>query len=64
MYRDWMYQDGIPCMSFLDSWLFGSILLQHQAQGLSMTEHARDRVIYDMYAHCFDDEWQRRRSPF
>jgi hypothetical protein len=23
-----------------------------------MTEHGRDRVIYDMYAHPFDDEWQ------
>lgn len=64
MYRDWMYQGGIPCQSFLNSWLFGSVLLQHQAQGLSMTEHGRDRVIYDMYAHRFDDEWQRRRSPF
>ena len=64
VYRDWMYQGGIPCMSFLNSWLFGSVLLQHQAQGLPMTEHGRDRVIYDMYAHRFDDDWQRRRSPF
>ena len=29
-----------------------------------MTEHGRDRVIYDMYAHPLDDDWQRRRSPF
>ena len=64
MYRDWMYQGGIPCQSFLNSWLFGSVLLQHQAQGLSMTTNGRDRVIYDIYAHRFDDEWQRRRSPF
>jgi hypothetical protein len=25
---------------------------------------AASRVIYDMYAYPFDDEWQRRRSPF
>lgn len=64
MYRDWMYQGGIPIQGFLNAWLFGSVLLQHQAEGLSMTEHGRDRVIYDMYAHPFDDDWQRRRSPF
>lgn len=64
MYRDWMYQGGMPIQGFLNSWLFGSVLLQHQANGLSMTENGRDRVIYDMYAHPFDDEWQRRRSPF
>lgn len=64
MYRDWMYQGGIPVQGFLNAWLFGSVLLQHQAEGLSVTEHGRDRVIYDMYAHPFDDEWQRRRSPF
>jgi len=29
-----------------------------------MTENGRDRVIYDMYAHPFDYEWQRRSSPF
>ena len=32
--------------------------------GLSITDHGRSRVIYDMYDHPFDDEWQRRRSPF
>jgi len=37
---------------------------QHMADGLPMTEHGRDRVIYDMYAHPLDDDWQRRRSPF
>ena len=64
MYRDWMYQGGIPIQGFLNSWLFGSVLLQHMADGLPMAEHGRDRVIYDMYAHPLDDEWQRRRSPF
>ena len=64
MYRDWMYQGGIPIQGFLNSWLFGSVLLQHQANGLPMTQNGRDRVIFDMYAHPFDDDWQRRRSPF
>jgi predicted acyl esterase len=64
MYRDWIYQDGIPIQGFLNSWLFGSVLLQHMAKGLPTTENGRDRVIYDMYDHPFDDECQRRRSPF
>jgi len=64
MYRDWMYQGGIPIQGFLNNWLFGSVLLQHMADGLPMTEHGRDRVIYEMYAHPLDDDWQRRRSPF
>jgi hypothetical protein len=29
-----------------------------------LTENCRDRVIYDMYAHPFDDEWQCLHSPF
>jgi len=49
---------------FLNAWLFGSVLLQHMANGLPMTENGRDRVIYEMYAHPFDDDWQRLRSPF
>jgi uncharacterized protein len=64
MYRDWMYQGGIPIQGFLNSWLFGSVLLQHMGTGLSMTNHGRAQVIYDMYDHPFDDEWQRRRAPF
>jgi putative CocE/NonD family hydrolase len=64
MYRDWMYQGGMPIQGFLNSWLFGSVLLQHQANGLPMTEHGRDRVIYEMYAHPFDDAWHRSHSPY
>jgi len=37
MYRNWMYQGGIPIQGFLNSWLFGSVLLQHMAKGLPMT---------------------------
>src|ERR1035438_2612459 len=39
MYRDWMYQGGIPIQGFLNSWLFGSLLLQHMAKGLPKTEN-------------------------
>lgn len=64
MYRDWMYHGGIPIQGFLNAWLFGSVLLQHQAEGHPIDEKGRDRVIYDIYAHPLDDEWHRRRSPF
>jgi uncharacterized protein len=64
MYRDWMYHGGIPTLGFLNAWLFSSVLLQHQAQGLPIAGQGRGAVIYDMYEHAFDDEWQRRRSPF
>jgi uncharacterized protein len=64
MYRDWMYQGGIPTQGFLNSWLFGSVLLQHQAQGHDIRGGGRGEVIYDMYSHPFDDAWQRTRSPF
>ncbi len=64
MYRDWMYHGGIPIQGFLNSWLFGSVLLQHGALGHDLRGGRRDQVIYDVYAHTLDDEWQRRRSPF
>ncbi|MGJ9420658.1 CocE/NonD family hydrolase [Massilia sp. CMS3.1] len=64
MYRDWMYQGGIPIQGFLNAWLFGSVLLQHMGSGLSISGNGRSQVIYDMYDHPFDDEWQRRRAPF
>lgn len=64
MYRDWMYQGGIPIHGFLNAWLFGSVLLQHQAEGHPLTEQGRGRAIYDMYEHPLDDAWQRARSPF
>jgi putative CocE/NonD family hydrolase len=64
MYRDWMYHGGIPIQGFLNSWLFGSILLQHQAEGVDFHVGGKDQVVYEMLTHRFDDEWQRRRSPF
>jgi putative CocE/NonD family hydrolase len=64
MYRDWMYQGGIPIQGFLNSWLYGSVILQHMGSGLSVTEQGRGDVLSHMYQHPFDDEWQRERSPF
>lgn len=64
MYRDWMYHGGIPIHGFLNAWLFGSVLLQHQAQGHDIRGGRRDQVVYDILSHTLDDEWQRRRSPF
>ena len=64
MYRDWMYHGGIPIQGFLNAWLFGSILLLHKALDIGFRQGRKDQVIYDMYDHPFDDEWQRRRSPF
>ena len=64
MYRDWMYQGGIPIQGFLNSWLYGSVILQHMGSDLSITDHGRGGMLSEMYRHPFDDEWQRRRSPF
>lgn len=64
MYRDWLYHGGIPIQGFLNSWLFGSVLLQHQAQGIDFHAGGKDQIIYDIYSHPLDDEWQKRRSPF
>lgn len=64
MYRDWMYQGGIPIQGFLNSWLYGSVILQHMANGLAVDGNGRGAILSEMYRHPFDDEWQRRRSPF
>lgn len=34
------------------------------SRGHPIDEKGRGQVIYDMYSHPLDDEWQRRRSPF
>jgi uncharacterized protein len=64
MYRDWMYQGGIPVVGFLGAWLTGVILLQHQAEGHSIFGGNRHLALPEMLNHPWDDEWQRRRSPF
>ncbi len=64
MYRDWMYHGGIPTAGFISSWMLQAILLQHQAEGIPFEAGRKDHALFDMLAHRFDDEWQRRRSPF
>jgi hypothetical protein len=64
MYRDWMYQGGIPTQGFLASWLLGSVLYQHALNGIDYRAGAKSEVLHDALSHPFDDEWQRRRSPF
>ncbi|MEV0276948.1 CocE/NonD family hydrolase [Streptomyces sp. NPDC050610] len=64
MYRDWMYHGGIPTQGFFSSWLFGSVLMQHQLNGIDFHTGGKDQFVYDALSHPFDDEWQQRRSPF
>ncbi len=64
MYRDWMYQGGIPVVGFLGAWLISSVMLQHAAEGHGIRGGERHLAIPDILDHPFDDEWQRRRSPF
>lgn len=64
MYRDWMYQGGIPVVGFLGAWMLGAVLLQHQAEGHGIFGGNRHLALPEMLNHPFDDEWQRRRSPF
>lgn len=63
-YRDWMYHGGIPSQGFLLNWLYHAVLMQHRASGIDFSVGAKDRFLYDALSHPFDDEWQRRRSPF
>ncbi|MFK0152009.1 CocE/NonD family hydrolase [Streptomyces sp. NPDC090493] len=64
MYRDWMYHGGIPVQGFLSTWLFGSVLVQHQIDGIDFHVGDKQDFVYDVLSHPLDDEWQRRRSPF
>ena len=64
MYRDWMYQGGIVASGFVANWITGSIMLQHQAEGLDIYGGDRYKAIPDIFAHQFDDEWHRKRAPF
>lgn len=64
MYRDWMYHGGIPAQGFYGSWLIGSVMLQHQAEGHDIRGGNRHEVLPEMLSHTLDDAWHRRRSPF
>ncbi|WP_033296217.1 CocE/NonD family hydrolase [Amycolatopsis jejuensis] len=65
MYRDWMYHGGIPTtQGFFASWLFGSVLVQHQLNGIDFEVGDKHQFVYEALRHPLDDEWQRRRSPY
>ena len=64
MYRDWMYHGGIPIQGFLSTWLFGSVLYQHELRGIGFHVGDKHEFVYDILSHPLDDEWHRRRSPF
>jgi len=64
MYRDWMYQGGVPALLFVGIWGTGSVMLLHQSEGHDIYGGNRHLMIPDIFAHPLDDEWQRRRSPF
>jgi putative CocE/NonD family hydrolase len=62
MYRDWMYHGGIPCVFPL---ILGfAVTMNHQENGQDFYGGLRYRAYLDAFAHRFDDEWHRRRSPF
>jgi len=63
LYRDWLYKGGIPDFGFISSWT-ASVLLQHQAMGLPVDGGNRHLHLSNIYAHPFDDDWHRERSPF
>jgi putative CocE/NonD family hydrolase len=64
MYRDWMYHGGIPIQGFLNAWLFGSVLVQHELNDIDFHVGDKHEFVYDVLSHPLDDEWQHRRSPF
>jgi uncharacterized protein len=63
LYRDWLYKGGIPDFGFISSWT-ASVLLQHQAMGMPIDGGNRHLHLSNVYAHPFDDDWHRERSPF
>jgi hypothetical protein len=64
MYRDWMYQGGIPALMFPIVWVNPVLLLNHQELGHDINGGNRVQFLPDMWSRPFDDEWHRRRSPF
>ncbi len=63
-YRDFLYHGGVPIQGFLGSWLIGSVLLQHTAEGHDVRGGARHEVLPDVLSHTLDDGWHRRRAAF
>ncbi len=63
MYREWMYNGGIPGVSFPPVWIT-TVMLRHQAEGHDIRDGDWYRWLNEIYARPLDDEWHRDRSPF
>jgi predicted acyl esterase len=62
MYRDWMYNGGIPGGVFGPYWIT-MVMLRHQAEGHDISGGDWYKWLNEIYAHPLDDEWHRRHSP-
>jgi predicted acyl esterase len=63
MYREWMYNGGIPGGVFGPYWVT-MMMLRHQACGYEIAGSEWLKWLNEIYARPFDDEWHRTRSPF
>ncbi|HLH70591.1 MAG TPA: CocE/NonD family hydrolase [Candidatus Dormibacteraeota bacterium] len=64
MYRDWMYQGGIPALMFPIVWVNPVLILNHRELGHDIWGGERYRFLINMWSHRLDDDWHRSRSPF
>jgi uncharacterized protein len=62
MYREWMYNGGIPGHVFGPYWIT-MVMLRHQAEGHDIANGDWYRWLNEIYARPFDDEWHRDHSP-
>ena len=62
MYREWMYNGGIPGGVFGPYWIT-MVMLRHQAVGQDIARSDFFGWLNEIYARPFDDEWHRARSP-
>jgi predicted acyl esterase len=63
MYREWMYNGGIPGGVFGPYWIT-MVMLRHQAVGQDISNSDFFKWLNEVYARPFDDEWHRTRSPY
>ncbi|MSQ51203.1 MAG: CocE/NonD family hydrolase [Betaproteobacteria bacterium] len=62
MYREWMYNGGIPGHVFGPYWIT-MVMLRHQAEGHDIANGDWYKWLNEIYAHPLDDAWQRDHSP-
>jgi uncharacterized protein len=63
MYREWMYNGGIPGGIFGPYWIT-MVMLRHQAVGQDISNSDFFKWLNEVYARPLDDDWHRTRSPF